>query len=271
MGVREVFVLGLVLALYMGTSYWVFTDVLRLPRMLNLHPAEVKRDIAGTGAIGWLVGCLVVWPLALPSYLIYRGALIRTHRMRYDAFHRMITDKGLSAYLRRQALINGIYLVAVAFIPQMIWWTHGTGRAVAFLFDTGAWAGWALFGSGLVILAVLATERGLSAPLRRRMAQALMPGFPLLIFSIIVAVFAADHLSHILGLISAHQGASQDASGFWSLLITYGWALLLWMVPAVAVVNMITEAFAPGVASVVQAIRAIWREEPTCSVKVPRG
>lgn len=271
MGVREVFIVGIVLALYMGTSYWVFTDVLRLPRMLNMHPAEVHRDIAGTGAIGWLVGCLLVWPLALPSYIIYRGSLIRAHRMRYDAFHRMVTDKGLSAYLRRQALINGIYLVAVAFIPQIIWWTQAGAHPVALLYETGAWAGWAMFVSGLLILAVLATERGMSGALRKRMAEVLMPGFPLLIFSVVVAVFAVNHLSHILDLISAHQGASGDATGFWNLIITYGLALLFWMVPAVAVVNMITEAFVPGIAAVVQAIRAIWREESTRSAKVPRG
>lgn len=257
MDMNQIVLAGIAIAIYLGTSYWVFADVLRLPRMLQTHVAVVHRDLGGAGAFGWLGGCLVLWPIAFPRYLCYRGALIREHRVEYDAFHRQVTEGGLPFYLRRQALINGLYLVLVAFIPQMLLY-KAQGTSVAFLCETGAWAGWALFVSGLVVLAVLAVERSIPGEARRRMAMALMPGFPLLVFSVLTAIFAIAHLGHLLAVA---RGQLLPAAGPWVSTATYGWILLLWMVPAVAVVNMVTEAFAPGLTAVFSSIRAIWRDD----------
>ena len=267
MDTQEVFVIGLLLAFYMGTSYWVFTDVLRLPSMLQMHKAEVHRDLAGTGALGWLIGCMVMWPLALPAYLIYRGGLIRQNRLRYDAFHRAVTETGLPIYMRRQALINGFYLVTVIFLPQVVW-VHAAGTQMTFLYGVGGWTGWVLFIAGLLVLGVLAIERGVSGSLRKRMAEALMPGFPLLVFSVLSAIFVSMHLHHLLDFAN-HEAAT--AGGFGSVgqrLTTYGWTLVFWMVPAVAVVNMVTEAFAPGLADIFNAVRAIWKDDKSRSADV---
>lgn len=267
MDTKEVFVAGLLLALYMGTSYWVFTDVLRLPRMLQMHKAEVHRDLAGTGAFGWLVGCLVMWPLAFPAYLIYRGGLVRENRLRYDAFHSSVTDTGLPAYLRRQALINGLYLASVVCLPQLVW-SNALGTHVSFLYASGGWAGWLLFIAGILVLGILAVERGVPGPVRKRMARALMPGFPLLGFSVLGAIFASMHLQHLLAYANRTVAAVGGFDGVWLALVTYGWILLFWMVPAVAVVNMIAEAFAPGLAAMFTALRAIWRDDQSRSAKV---
>jgi hypothetical protein len=267
MDTKEVFVAGILLALYMGTTYWVFTDVLRLPRMLEMHKAEVHRDLAGTGAFGWLVGCLVMWPLAFPAYLIYRGGLIRDNRLRYDTFHSSVTETGLPAYLRRQALINGLYLVAVAFLPQVVW-SVAAATNVSFLYATGGWAGWLLFIAGLMVLGILAVERGVPGPVRKRMARALMPGFPLLVFSVLGAIFASMHLHYLLAYANHAAAAVGGFDGVWQAFVTYGWILLFWMVPAVAVVNMVTEAFAPGLAAIFTAMRAIWRDDQSSSAKV---
>lgn len=266
MDMKEVFVAGLFLALYMGTSYWVFTDVLRLPRMLRMHKAEVHRDLAGTGAFGWFIGCLVMWPLAFPAYLIHRGGLIRANRLRYYAFHSAVTETGLPICLRRQALINGLYLAAVIFLPQVVW-GGSAGTSVTFLYASGGWAGWLLFIAGLLVLAILAAERGVAGPVRQRMAQMLMPGFPLLVFSVLVAIFVSLHLQHLLAY-ADHQALGVGGfDGVWQALVTYGWVLLFWMVPAVAVVNMLTEAFAPGLAAIFTSIRAIWRDDQSRSAK----
>lgn len=266
MNTEDVFVIGILLAFYMGTSYWVFTDVIRLPRMLEMHKAEVHRDLAGTGALGWLVGCVVMWPLAFPAYLLYRGGLIRANRLRYDAFHKFVTETGLPAYMRRQALINGVYLTAVIFLPQLVW--HNiAGASIIFLFVSGGWAGWVLFSAGLIVLMTLAVERGVSGAFRKRMAQALMPGFPLLVFSVIVAIFVAMHLQHLLAYADHKAVAAGGFTGVYEMLTTYGWVLLFWMVPAVAVVNMLTEAFAPGLAAIFSAVRAIWKDDQSSSAK----
>lgn len=254
---NQIVLAGIAIAIYLGTSYWVFADVLRLPRILQMHVAMVHRDLGGAGAFGWLGGCLLLWPIAFPRYLVYRGALIRSHRAQYEAFHREVTDGGLPFYLRRQALINGLYLVAVGFIPQMLLYKAG-GTSAAFLCQTGAWAGWALFVSGLVVLAVLAVERSVPGTARRRMARALMPGFPLLVFSLVTAVFAIAHLDHLLAVAGDR---AVPGAGSWAPAATDGWILLLWMVPGVAVVNMATEAFAPGLTAVFSSIRAIWRDD----------
>ncbi len=264
MDVKWGIAVGVIIAIYMGTSYWVFTDVLRLPRMLQLHSSEVHRDLAGMGALGWLVGCLLLWLVAFPSYLVYRGILIHSHQLRYYAFHKAVTEAGLSTYLRRQALINGLYLVAVAFIPQILW-SHAQQTSVAFLYETGAWAGWALFACGLLVLAILAAERSVSGLVRKRMAIALMPGLPLLVFSILVAIFAIAHLEHILIVAEGLIAPSGGSPGMWASFVTYGWILLFWMFPAVAVVNMATEAFAPGLTAVFSAIRSIWRDDTSQS------
>lgn len=266
MNTEDVFVVGLLLAFYMGTSYWAFTDVLRLPRMLQMHKAEVHRDMAGTGALGWLLGCLVMWPLAFPAYLIFRGGLIRANRLRYDAFHRLVTDTGLPAYMRRQALINGLYLTAIIFLPQVVWGS-ATDYKLIFLFASGGWAGWVLFVAGLVVLTTLAIERGLSGEVRERMAKALMPGFPLLVFSVVTAVFVSMHLQHLLAYASHKAAAGGGFNGVYQELTAYGWILLFWMVPAVAVVNMVTEAFAPGLAAIFSSIRAIWKDDKSRSAK----
>ena len=264
MDVKWVITAGVIIAIYMGTSYWVFTDVMRLPRMLQLHSSEVHRDLAGTGALGWLVGCLLLWLVAFPSYLVYRGILIRSHQLRYYAFHKAVTEAGLSTYLRRQALINGLYLVAVAFIPQILW-SHAQQTSVAFLYETGAWAGWALFACGLLVLAILAAERSVSGSVRMRMAIALMPGLPLLVFSVLVAIFAIAHLEHILVVAEGLIAPDGDTPGMWASFVTYGWVLLFWMFPAVAVVNLATEAFVPGLTAVFSSIRAIWRDDTSQS------
>ena len=266
MSTENVFVIGILLAFYMGTSYWVFTDVMRLPRMLQLHKAEVHRDLAGTGALGWLLGCMVMWPLAFPAYLIFRGGLIRENRLRYGAFHSLVTETGLPAYMRRQALINGLYLTAVIFLPQVVW-TTTTGDNPTFLFASGGWAGWVLFAAGLLVLSILAVERSLSGAVRKRMAQALMPGFPLLVFSVIVAIFASMHLRYLLAYTNHIAASAGGFNGVYQELATYGWILLFWMVPAVAAVNMVTEAFAPGLAAIFSSIRAIWKDDQSRSAK----
>lgn len=266
MNTEDVFVIGILLAFYMGTSYWVFTDVIRLPRMLQMHKAEVHRDLAGTGALGWLIGCLIMWPLAFPAYLIYRGGLIRANRLRYDAFHNFVTETGLPAYMRRQALINGFYLAAVIFLPQIVW-PNAAGAKVAFLVASGGWTGWVLFTAGLLVLMTLAVERGVSGAFRKRMASALMPGFPLLVFSVLVAIFVTMHLQHLLAYADHEAVAAGGFTGVNQMLAIYGWILLFWMVPAVAVVNMLTEAFAPGVAAIFSAMRAIWKDDQSRSAK----
>ena len=75
--------------------------------------------------------------------------------------------------------------------------------------------------------------------------------------TVAVAVLGIAHLQHAL-----HAASALAAGSPGTLLIARGWILLFWMVPAVAAVNMATEAFAPGLTALFSAVRAIWKDDP---------
>jgi len=237
--------IGVLLAVYLGTSYWVFTDVLRLPGTLRLDADEVRRDLGGSGAFGWLLNCLSLWLVAFPTYLVRRGALIRAHRSEWERYNRRITEAGLPAHLRSQALINGVYLGLVAVLPELLVPHAGTWMPV-FLWSAPAWTGWALVFCGVLVVAALTVEVSLSGPVRMRVARAMLPGLALLVFAVLVAILAIAQLGHILAVAGPVRAPG-----------VYAAALGFWMIPAVAAVNMATEAFVPGLTTVFTVIRSL--------------
>jgi|GEM_PF-6067109 len=250
MDMKWLFPAGILIAIYLGTSYWVFADVLRLPRTLRLSADEVRRDLQGAGAFGWLLNCLTLWFVAFPTYLVRRGALIRAHRPAWERFNKRVTESGLPAHLRTQALVNGLYLALVAVLPVLLVPQAGTWTPV-FLWSASAWSGWALVACGVLVLAALAVEAGLTGPARMRVARAMMPGLPLLGFAAVTAILGIADLQHVLAV--AGPGRTPGV---------YAWTLAFWMVPAVAAVNMATEAFVPGLTTVFTAVRALWPGQP---------
>jgi hypothetical protein len=63
---------GFLLLVVVGTSIWVFVDA----RNLGVRRGLIQSGFADMGPGSWLAGCLLIWILVFPLYLVYRPRYI---------------------------------------------------------------------------------------------------------------------------------------------------------------------------------------------------
>ena len=64
---------ALILLLVLGTSMWVAADASALA-------GRGTGKVGGTSTAGWLIGCLLLWIIAFPFYLVQRSTFLAGHR-----------------------------------------------------------------------------------------------------------------------------------------------------------------------------------------------
>lgn len=66
-----------IMAVLIGTSFWVYFDA----KSIGIKAGEVKSGrMAGLDTMGpgsWLAGCLILWIIFFPIYLVKRGEFKR--------------------------------------------------------------------------------------------------------------------------------------------------------------------------------------------------
>ncbi len=70
----------LVLAVVIWTSVWVGIDATRLMR--DIPKEELKKISSATTTTDWVAGCLLLWIVCLPWYLVTRSKYIAYHNAR---------------------------------------------------------------------------------------------------------------------------------------------------------------------------------------------